>query len=443
MSPEQMKQAVCAAIDEKRDEIIEIGRTIFQNPELGFKEWKTSSLVEDVFTKLGLSFVKGLAITGVKARLKGAKPGPSVAVLGELDAVVCPGHPFADPETGAAHSCGHNAQIASMLGAAMGLILSGVGEKLDGDAVFFAVPAEEFVEIEYREALREKGLISFLGGKQELIASGHFDDVDMAMMVHAQSNSPEAAAYFSPSSSAFIGKSVVFSGKEAHAGGAPFLGINALNAATAALMLIHAQRETFKDEDGIRVHPIITKGGDLVNIVPADVRMETYVRGSTMDAVIDANRKVNRAIKGAAYAIGADVDIRESPGYLPLSQSTAMEELYVQNIAGFVGPKNIIRRFDMGGSTDMGDISAIMPAIHPSMGGVSGSAHSKEYTIANEEALYIYPAKTMAMTVVDLLSGGAERAKAICESFSPAFSRSGYVQFWQDVIKGERDGALV
>ncbi len=437
MTLEGMKQAVCAAIDENRDEIIEIGRKVYQSPELGFKEWKTAALVEKAFARLGLEYQKGLAITGVKSRLKGAQSGPCVAVLGELDAVVCPGHIFADPITGAAHACGHNAQIASMLGAAMGLTLSGVGAKLDGDTVFFAVPAEEFVEIEYRESLREKGLLSFLGGKQELIACGHFDDVDMAMMVHAQGNAPEATAYFSSSSSAFLGKSVVFSGKEAHAGGAPYLGINALNAASAALMLIHAQRETFRDDDGIRVHPIITKGGDLVNIVPADVRMETYVRGNTMEAVIDANRKVNRAIRGAAYAIGAKADIREAPGYLPLSQSAGMEELYAQNITSFVGAQNIKRRTNRGGSTDMGDISAIMPAIHPYMGGVSGNAHSKEYTIVNEEALYIYPAKAMAMTVVDLLSGGAQHAKSICEGFSPAFSRSSYVEFWQNIVKDE------
>ncbi|MDD4569883.1 MAG: hypothetical protein PHE70_07165, partial [Tepidanaerobacteraceae bacterium] len=176
MEKGKLKQRISEAIDERREQIIEIGEQIFKNPELGFKEAKTSALVKTVFKDLGLPYEDNLAITGVKALGQGKSHDVKVAIMGELDAVVSPQHPAADPITGAAHACGHNAQIAAMLGAAMGLSTSNVLHELDGDVAFIAVPAEEFVELEYRERLRDEGKIRFFGGKQEFIRIGVFDD---------------------------------------------------------------------------------------------------------------------------------------------------------------------------------------------------------------------------------------------------------------------------
>src|SRR5919199_1271711 len=114
---------------------------------------------------------------GVKARMKGRSPGPTVGILGELDSLIVSDHPLADPVTHAAHACGHNAQVASMLGAGMGL--QAVMDELDGDVVLFAVPAEEYIEVEWRLGLRERGALEFLVGESELIKLGEFDDVDM------------------------------------------------------------------------------------------------------------------------------------------------------------------------------------------------------------------------------------------------------------------------
>ena len=324
MNREEAKKAVCAAIDAHAEEIIAIGDDIFAHPELGYKEVRTSGIVRDTFDRLGLPHEDGLAITGVKARLKGDGQGPTVAIMGELDAVVCPLHPNADPVSGAAHSCGHNGQTAAMLGAAYGLSLSGVKDALGGDVAFLAVPAEECVELEWRGEMMKEGRIHYYGGKQELIHAGVFDDIDMAMLVHGMENSEKNVVNVESGSVGFVTKKVHFIGKEAHAGLCPENGVNALNAASLALMAINSIRETFKDSDCIRVHPILTKGGDLVNIVPADVRMEAYVRGRTIEAIKDANYRVNRAIKGAAYAIGAQAVIEDIPGYLPVQQNHAM-----------------------------------------------------------------------------------------------------------------------
>lgn len=436
MEKDEIKRRVLEAIDSKRDKIITVGDEIFKNPELGFKEFKTAERVKRVFDEIGMDYKDGLAVTGIKAAAEGKSHDFKVAVMGELDAVVSPAHPFADPLTGAAHACGHNAQIASMLGAAMGLSLSGVMSELDGDAVFLAVPAEEFVELEYREKLRKEGKIKFLGGKQEFIRLGVFDDIDMAMMVHSEAGVEEKKAFVGADSNGFIGKAVRYIGKEAHAGGAPFEGVNALNAAMIGLMAIHAQRETFRDEDAIRVHPIITKGGDLVNIVPADVRVETYVRGRTMPAVIDANKKVNRALKAGAYAVGAEVEIDEIPGYLPLNQNGAMGELFAANMKKLIGEENVLPGQFMAGSTDMGDVSSIMPAIHPTVGGFKGLAHSSSFEEVDKEMIYINPAKAMAMTVIDLLYDGAGLGREIKSGFVPTYTKESYLKMWDELLQG-------
>lgn len=429
MTKEELKQQVCQEIDQNKATIIAIGNKIFNHPELGYKERDTAGLVADQLKNLGLSCEEGLAITGVKGCAKGKQSKARIMIMGELDAVVCPLHPSADSTTGAAHSCGHNSQIAAMLGASIGL--TPFRQHLDGDVVFAAVPAEEYVELEYRERLKQDGKIEFFGGKQEFIRLGVLDDVDMGMMIHSHAGVEERKFLLNCDSSGFVGKIIKFTGKEAHAGAEPWAGVNALNAAALSLMAINSQRETFKEADRIRIHPIITKGGDLVNIVPADVRMETYVRGRNIDAVVSASKKVNRALQGSAMAIGAAVKIQEIPGYLPLIQNETMNALFGENAKELLGPECNLTGYELMGATDAGDISSIMPFMHISTGGYSGSAHSQNFTICDEEMAYVMPAKVMAMTAIDLLWDGAGQAIRIKEDYQPKFNKDSYLEFWR------------
>src|SRR5439155_614577 len=149
------------------------------------------------------------------------------------------------------------------------------------------------------------GKLEFLGGKPELLRLGHFDDVDLAMMIHTTARPEDGKAGVSASNNGCIVKTVRYVGRAAHAGGAPWLGVNALYAAQIALAAINAIRETFRDEDTIRVHPIITHGGSQVNVIPGEVRLETYVRGRTVEAILDANVKVDRALRAGALALVA------------------------------------------------------------------------------------------------------------------------------------------
>src|SRR5256712_3586624 len=306
MTKNELKQRVYQAIDKRAEEIVGLGEQIRKNPELGFKEEKPARLVEETFGRLGLSAKSGLALTGVRAEAAGrAGAGPTFALLGELDALVVTGHPVADPRTGAAQACGPNAQVAGLRGAAMGLLDSQAFDHLAGRVVFFAVPAEEYGDIEWRVSQARAGRLEFLGGKPELLRLGHFDDVDLSMMIHMTSRAEDGKTGVPASNNGCIVKTVRYVGRASHAGGAPHQGVNALYAAHIGLAAINAIRETFRDEDTIRVHPIITHGGSQVNVIPGEVRLETYVRGRTVEAILEANKKVDRAFKAGALALGA------------------------------------------------------------------------------------------------------------------------------------------
>ncbi|AVQ26601.1 amidohydrolase [Fusobacterium ulcerans] len=431
MNKNELKERVLAAIEENKATIITAGRKIYSNPEFGYKEFETTKTVSEFFkNELGLEVEDKIAYTGCRARINEDKNGPKVAILGELDGISCSEHPDAN-SIGASHTCGHNVQIAGMLGAAVGLIKSGVFKDLDGKIDFIATPAEEFIELAYRSKLKAEGHIKYFGGKQELIRKGAFDDVDMSIMFHVL-DTGDKKVLVGPESNGFIGKEIKFIGKEAHAGSAPYEGINALNAAMLAINNVNAQRETFKEADRVRFHPIITKGGDIVNVVPADVRMESYVRARTIDSMIDANKKVNRALIAGAMAVGAEIEITELPGYLPILKHDDMENVLRENLH-YIGltDEDIIDGGDFTGSFDFGDVSHIIPTLHPMFGGVKGALHTRGYSIVDEEYAYLAPAKSMALTVVDLLFDEAKTGKEILKNFKPVMTKEEYLAFME------------
>jgi len=432
-----LKQAVCEAIDQRREEIIALGDAILRNPETGFKEVRTAALVAETFETLGLRPQTGLALTGVKGRMTNGKSGsgPTLALIGELDSLRVSEHPLADA-TGAAHACGHNAQIAGMIGAAMGLQAAGAPEHLAGDLVFFAVPAEEFIDVEERLRMREEGQLEFLTGKSELIRLGHFDDVDLAMMIHTK-NDDGPPAMLCDSSNGSVIKKIRFLGRAAHAGSKPQIGINALNAASLALQAIAMQRETFYDDDTIRIHPIITRGGDAVSVVPAEVTLETFVRGRTLEGIVDANAKVDRCLRAAALAIGAEVEIQTIPGYLPQRNDRAMGAFFGANAQAFFDGADFPIGGHRTGSTDMGDLGHLMPVIHPYVKGATGNAHASNWELADPEHVYITPAKLLAMTAIDLLHGDAAAARKVMEDHQAPMSKEDYLAFCRGLFTQE------
>ena len=438
MTKDELKRRIFEAIDSRADEIIGIGERILKNPEMGFKEVKTAALVHETFQRLGLESRTGLAMTGVRADVRGrAGEGPTFALLGELDGLRVTGHPQADPATGAAHACGHNAQVAGILGAAMGLVDAKAFDHLAGRVALFAVPAEEGGDIEWRQAQIRTGKLEFPCGKQELMKLGCFDDVDLAMMIHTNWRAEDGKAGVPASNNGRVGKTARFVGRASHAGGAPHMGVNALYAAQIALAGINAIRETFRDEDSIRVHPILTHGGSQVNVIPAEARIEMYVRGKNADGVMDASGKVDRALRAGALALGAQVEIETLPGPMPLLCDRTMASLFERAAKGLVGQEHYRDIPHRSGSTDMGDVSQVIPVLHPYMGGAQGPGHAATFAIVDKQLGYVLPAKALAAMVVDLLADGAAGAREVVAKAKPPMTRAGYLAFQRSMARRE------
>ena len=446
LSIEELKKRACETIDKRKKEIIDLAKQVLANPEAGFREFKTAQLVAQKFQELGIQHQGGLAVTGLKGRIPGgAGSGPTVAVIGELDSLVVTEHPHADPVTGAAHACGHHCQIGMMLGATMGLLTPEVISQLSGQIVPFAVPAEEFIEVEQRLEMRDQGKVEFLGGKQELIRLGEFDDIDIAMMCHTASDMGERKFAMGGTSNGHVVKFVRYTGVGAHAGSLPHRGVNALNAASFAIQAINSLRETHKADDTVRIHGIMTRGGAAVSAVPSDVRLEWRVRSATPNAVVENSIAVDRCFRAGALAVGAKVNITTIPGYLPMRHDTKLQDIFRRIAVDLVGePATLVMpaRRNRGGSTDMGDLSHIMPSCHPYTAGAVGPGHSSEYVITDYESAVINPAKIMAMVVIDLLADGAKQAKEVKSNHRPLLTKNTYVKFQREQAEvAEFDGA--
>src|SRR5262249_41918557 len=202
-------------------------------------------------------------------------------------------------------------------------------------------------------------------------------------------------------------------------GGAPHMGINALYAAQIGLMAINAIRETFRDEDTIRVHPIITHGGSQVNVIPGEVRIETYVRGKTMQAILDANVKVDRALRAGALALGARVEIETIPGYMPMTCDPIMARHFRDTVTGLFGEEHYRQIGHRPDSPHRGDLARVMPTLHPYTGGATGPGHGADFAIVDKPLAYLGSAKALAAMVVDMLWDGAAGAREVLAKAKP------------------------
>ena len=412
-------------VDKYQDLILSAEKYIWENPESGYKEYKTNAYMIENFTKLGYTVNRAKDITGFTAELDTGREGPTVMVLAELDSLINKTHPDCDKVTGAVHSCGHNAQCAAMLGLAASLTEKSVKEKLCGKVVLCVVPAEEGIEIAYRQSLMEKGIIEFATGKPEFIKRGYLNGVDIALMVHSHSNSESEKGnrfLLGTGSNGNVRKFTEFIGVSAHAGSNPHDGVNALNVASSAITTVNSLRETFKEEDRIRFHSVITKGGDAVNAVPDSVTMESYVRASSAKALKDANQKINRAISAVAAAYGANVRIKDVAGSVALNDDPTLNEVAKELLTEWIGEGSFGRREFLASSTDMGDVSAIVPSIHAYACGCSGTLHGKDFKIADPKAVCVDSAKFQLGMLYKLLSNGGKCAKKVIENFKPVFN---------------------
>ncbi len=425
-------------VEKHRGLILDTERFVWENPETGFKEFKTSAYLEKVFVSLGYDIVKADDITGFYTVIDTGIEGPEVLILGELDSIICHSHPESDKETGAVHSCGHNAQCAALVGIAAALKEPNALEGLCGKIRLCAVPAEELLEIEYRSELKKQGKIKYYGGKSEFLHRGFFDGVDLAFMVHTSIGDE---FYTRSGAIGCVAKNIIYKGVSAHAGGSPWAGRNALYAATLGINACNAIRERFKEDDVIRFHPIITNGGAIVNAIPENTVLESFVRGKTFEAISSANKEINQALCGAALSIGANVEIIDTPGYSPLVNSKEMIDLAEQAFKSEY-PDQKFTKHDIywSASTDMGDLSTIMPVVHPYAPGAVGTAHGNDYYIKDKEKACIMSAVWQLSLLDLLLNNGGEKAKQVIANYTPVFkSKEEYFAYQDSIcVSGDR-----
>lgn len=408
--------------------MIELSEDIYRHPELGFKEFRSRSKVVEILEQAGIPY-EDAAYTGLTACLDSGKPGPNIGLIAEFDAVPTLGHPCANEGDYAAHTCGHYAQLGVMLSLFLAIKKSDILKELCGKVTLLITPGEEFCDMDYRKELIRQGKLSYPSGKQEMIAAGVFDTIDIMLSCHAMGlDMTKYHAEIGASLNGFIQKRAVFYGKAAHAGANPEGGINALNAANLAMTGINFLRETFRAEDAVRVHFVMQEGGQTVNTVPSRTQLEMYIRARSIDAIFETNDKVNRALRGGALAINCGLEIQDMPGYFPLHQDKNLTELVKKHILDYMEPSMVAQGTHGFASGDMGDISMMWPTVEIGTAGFEGTIHGKDFKTVDPEQAYCVPAHYFADTVIELLSEGGAAAWKIKEAFVSVMDKKSYLE---------------
>ena len=376
MEIEKLKLKAKDAVESHRRQLIQLSLNIHDNPELAFEEKKAMAWLTDYLESNEFHVERGIAGLATAFRATYGQGSPILALLAEYDAL---------PKIG--HGCGHNIIAASAVGAAVGS--KPIIDQLGGSIVALGTPGEEV-----------------FGGKINMVQAGIFNAIDAAMIVH-----PGVKNLLTLKALACTGVEVEFFGKPAHASAEPHKGINALEAIILAFNSINSLRQHIKEQ--ARIHGIITDGGEAPNIVPAHSAAEFYLRAPDNEYLDELKRKVSNCLIGASTASGARLECRwDDIAFDSMKNNETLAELYKQNLES-LGRHVVAFNPEFGlGSTDMGNVSQVVPSIHPTIAIASPDVlgHTPEFAAAaasegGHEGL-MDAAKAMAMTIVDILQPG-------------------------------------
>lgn len=383
-------------IQASKSSLIKMERELFNTPELGFKEQKTKQIILDYLKEHKLERTEDYGLSGFRVTIGSGKP--HIALIAEMDALIVHKHPNAGPD-GAAHACGHHLQSTIMSHV---LTLFNEHESFVGSLSLYCIAAEEFVDLDYRIQLQSEGKIKLLSGKQNLILMNAFEDVDAFLSVHTMGETLTPSMEINASLSGFIYKKLHFYGQAAHAAVMPHKGINALNAQLLTQQAFAYLRETFLEEDRIRLHLITTQGGESVNSVPAHTILEGYVRSVNPDTLISLNARLNETARHCAQAMEAQLEIEDRTGYMPLIQSRELNDLLLPHIKSVVDERNIVDHQKSFAAGDMGDLSLFKPTIQLGFSGCKGLVHGMDFRMENADEALIYPTTVLLSALSDI-----------------------------------------
>jgi len=400
-------------------EIIALGENLFNHPELGYKEFTNKKTLIEYFKKYGFKIENECFETAFSVSI--GKGKPHIGLIAELD-----GLPMGD---GFRHACGHSTQCAIQAAVMISLKQR---ELTKGKVTLFFTPGEEYIDIAYRKKLIKDKKIEYIGGKQNMIAKGLFDDVDFFIHLHTSSNR-QYQYNLNTTLGGFVYKKYSFIGKASHAAVKPELGVNAINMFTLFNNAVNALRETFKDEDGVRVHGYISNGGSSINIIPDKLVYECYIRSYNIDTINEVSKKIDNAAKCCAKALGGSVKIETLPGYVPLVQSKPLTEYIYQYLLKQYKPEEIKLNGKSMAAGDLGDLSLFKPVVQIGYGGFKGMVHGKDLDIEDPNRVYIKTAKVIEGVVLGLLKD-QEAVKKIKADFKPRMKKEDYLKMIK--IKG-------
>lgn len=390
--PHALKQSAAADIDGRRDELVELSLRIHGHPEIAFEEHKSAAALCEFLEANGFAVERGICEIPTAFRATTGSGTPRIAFVAEYDAL-----------PGVGHGCGHNIIGTASCAAAIAVkaLLADAG---GGTVEVIGTPAEEAA-----------------GGKVYMIARGAFEGLDCAMMVHP-GNRDTSIAY----ALACLEFDAEFHGRPAHAAARPEAGLNALDAMVAAFVNIGLLRQQVRDS--ARIHGIITDGGQAVNVIPHHTQAKFLIRTEEddyMDKVLKP--KVLACFEGAAQATGCRLEYRwgEQSRYKTMRSNLALAEAYRENVES-LGRKTVMPESKRSmGSTDMGNVSQVVPGIHPGIAIAPQEVpiHTEEFReFAKSDAGHkglLDAAKAMAMTGIDVLTD-ADLRKRMKNEFDAA-----------------------
>ena len=373
MEIENLKLKAKDGVELQRQQLIQLSLNIHDNPELGFEEEKASAWLTGYLEDNEFHVERGIAGVATAFRATYGQGSPRIALLAEYDAL---------PKIG--HGCGHNIIAASAVGAAVGS--KPIIDRLGGNIVVLGTPGEEV-----------------FGGKIDMVQAGVFKEIDVAMIVH-----PGVRNVVTMQALACTGVEVEFFGQPAHASAEPHKGVNALEATILAFTSINSLRQHIKEE--ARIHGIITDGGEAPNIVPAHSAAEFYVRAPDNEYLDELKSKVSNCFIGASTASGARLEYHwDDIAFDSMKNNETLAELFKQNLESLGRHVEAFNPEFGLGSTDMGNVSQVVPSIHPTIAIASPEVlgHTPEFAAAaaseaGHEGL-MDAANALAMTVADII----------------------------------------
>lgn len=379
---------------EQYEAIKNIAEKIYYEPELGYKEEQTKETITDFLKKVNPNIeIENFSTTGFTTTLGEDDKPLHIAFIAELDAVYAPTHMYAHKDTGAAHNCGHYAQVGITLALYRYLFTTGAYKDFDFKITFVFVPAEEYLDLTYRDELIKQQKITHYGGKPEAMKLGVFDDIDLALCVHAMGGEfSKRTIEINCDLAGFMYKKYHFKGQATHAGFNPFDSKNAYNMSTLFNVAVGLSRQQIQDDEHVRINPIVMDSDMSTNVIPNQITVGTDMRAKTVGYMKEVATKLDAAANGSAQALQGEVAIDTQMGYLPFIQnrylSAFVQEAYDEN-------KEIEDMFNdqaISAAGDIGDLSFMIPSIQIGHSGFTGTIHGDDFIHVDSEFIFeVFP----------------------------------------------------